>query len=57
MLDESAMYNYGSRYRPNTTFLPFQPVDLAVVKSDFVRMFPLEIGGIDVASNPDFNVA
>jgi hypothetical protein len=43
LLDGLAVNHYGSKYLPITTFPPTQPVDLAGVRSDFIRIFPLEV--------------
>lgn len=57
LLDELAAAHYGTRYLPITTFPPSQPVDLAGVRSDFLRIFPLEVRGNDATSIADLKVA
>ena len=56
LLDELAVDHYGSKYLPITTFPPTQPVDLVAVRSDFIRIFPLEVRGNDVPSNAGVKV-
>lgn len=57
LLDGLAVNHYGSKYLPITTFPPTQPVDLAAVRSDFIRIFPLEVRGNEVPSDAGFKVA
>ena len=57
LLDDLAGAHYGSRYQPITTFPPTQPIGLAGVRSDFIRIFPLEVRKHDVAPNASFKVA
>ncbi|MDI1282522.1 hypothetical protein [Brevundimonas sp.] len=57
LLDELAVDHDGSRYTPIVAFTPMPPVDLAGVRSDFIRIFPLEPRGDDVPSNAGFKVA
>jgi len=57
LLDELAVGHYGSKYHPVTTFPPTRPFDLAGVRSDFIRIFPLEVRGTAVPSSASFKVA
>tara|TARA_R110000782_G_scaffold135396_1_gene227772 strand:+ start:307 stop:786 length:480 start_codon:yes stop_codon:yes gene_type:complete len=57
LLDDLAGHHYGSRHQPITTFPSTQPVGLAGVRSDFIRIFPLEVRENEVASNGGFKVA
>lgn len=57
LLDELVIDHYGSKYLPITTIPPPQPVDLAGVRSDFIRIFPLEVRGNEVPSDAGFKVA
>lgn len=57
LLDGLAVDHYGSKYRPITTFPQTQPIDLAAVRSDFIRLFPLEARANAVPSASGFKVA